>query len=67
MTRFKQALVIALGVGLAAIMVVLGFWQLQVYHRQGAAAAARQAPRRPSRSARWLERARRRMRGMDGP
>ena len=28
MTRFKQALVIALGVGLAAIMVVLGFWQL---------------------------------------
>jgi surfeit locus 1 family protein len=43
MTRFKQALVIALGIGLAAVMVVLGFWQLQVYHRQGAAAAARQA------------------------
>jgi surfeit locus 1 family protein len=47
MTRFKQALVIALGVGLAAIMVVLGFWQLQVYHRQGAAAAARQASAPP--------------------
>jgi len=47
MTRFKQALVIALGVGLAAIMVVLGFWQLQVYYRQGAAAAARQASAPP--------------------
>jgi surfeit locus 1 family protein len=47
MTRFKQALVIALGIGLAAVMVVLGFWQLQVYHRQGAAAAARQASAPP--------------------
>jgi cytochrome oxidase assembly protein ShyY1 len=28
-------------------MVVLGFWQLQVYHRQGAAAAARQASAPP--------------------
>ena len=43
MTRFKQALVIALGIGLAAAMVTLGFWQLEVYHRQGAAAAARRA------------------------
>ena len=43
MTRFKQALVIALGVGLAAVMVVLGLWQLEVYHRQGAVAAARRA------------------------
>jgi surfeit locus 1 family protein len=47
MTRFKQASVIALGVGLAAIMAVLGFWQLQVYHRQGAAAATRQASAPP--------------------
>jgi surfeit locus 1 family protein len=47
MTRFKQALVIALGIGLAAVMVVLGFWQLEVYHRQGAAAAARQASAPP--------------------
>ena len=47
MTRFKQALVIALGIGLTAVMVALGFWQLQVYHRQGAAAAARQASAAP--------------------
>jgi cytochrome oxidase assembly protein ShyY1 len=47
MTRFKQALVITLGIGLAAVMVGLGFWQLQVYHRQGAAAAARQASAPP--------------------
>jgi surfeit locus 1 family protein len=43
MTRWKQALVIALGIGLAAVMVTLGFWQLEVYHRQGAAAAERRA------------------------
>jgi surfeit locus 1 family protein len=43
MTRFKQALVIALGIGLAAAMITLGFWQLDVYHRQGSAAAARRA------------------------
>jgi surfeit locus 1 family protein len=42
-TRFKQALVIALGIGLAAVMVVLGLWQLEVYHRQGSAAAERRA------------------------
>ena len=47
MTRFKQALVIALGIVLAAAMVVLGFWQLEVYHRQGAAAAARRASAAP--------------------
>jgi surfeit locus 1 family protein len=47
MTRFKQALVIALGIGLAAVMVVLGLWQLQVYHRQGAEAAARRASAPP--------------------
>jgi len=42
-TRFKQALVIALGIGLAALMVTLGFWQLEVYQRQGVAAAAQRA------------------------
>ena len=47
MTRLKQALVIVLGIGLAAVMIVLGFWQLQVYHRQGSAAAARQASAPP--------------------
>jgi surfeit locus 1 family protein len=47
MTRLKQALVIALGIGLATVMVVLGFWQLEVYHRQGSAAAARQASAPP--------------------
>jgi surfeit locus 1 family protein len=47
MTRFKQALVIALGIGLAAAMITLGFWQLDVYHRQGAAAAARRASAPP--------------------
>ncbi len=43
MIRFQQGLVIALGIVLAAVMVGLGFWQLEVYHRQGEAAAARRA------------------------
>jgi cytochrome oxidase assembly protein ShyY1 len=47
MTRLKQALVIALGVGLAAVMVMLGSWQLEVYQRQGAAAAAQRAAAPP--------------------
>jgi surfeit locus 1 family protein len=47
MTRLKQALVLALGIGLAAVMVTLGFWQLEVYYRQGAAAAARRASAPP--------------------
>jgi surfeit locus 1 family protein len=47
MTRFKQVLVIVLGIGLAAGMIVMGFWQLDVYHRQGAAAAARRASAAP--------------------
>ena len=47
MTHLKQGLVIALGVGLAAAMVILGFWQLEVYHRQGAAAAARRVAAPP--------------------
>lgn len=47
LTWFKQALVMALGIGLAAAMIMLGFWQLEVYHRQGAAAAARRASAPP--------------------
>jgi cytochrome oxidase assembly protein ShyY1 len=43
MIRLQQGLVIALGIVLAAGMVGLGFWQLNVYHRQGDAAAARRA------------------------
>ena len=35
MTRLKQALVIVLGIGLAAAMVALGFWQLAVYRGPG--------------------------------
>ena len=43
MIRLQQGLLIALGIVLAAVMVALGFWQLEVYHRQGEAAAARRA------------------------
>jgi surfeit locus 1 family protein len=46
-TRFRQALVIALGIGLAGVLVALGFWQLEVYHHQGAAAAAERAAAPP--------------------
>jgi surfeit locus 1 family protein len=46
-TKFRQALVIALGIGLAGVLVALGFWQLEVYHRQGAAAAAQRAAAPP--------------------
>jgi surfeit locus 1 family protein len=41
--RLRQLLIVAVGSLLAGIMVLLGFWQLDVYHRQGAAAAARRA------------------------
>jgi surfeit locus 1 family protein len=47
MTRVKQALLIAIGLGLAAAMVGLGFWQLAVYDAQGAEAAARRASAPP--------------------
>ena len=47
MTRLKQALVIALGIGLAGVMVALGFWQLAVYDAQGAEAAERRASAPP--------------------
>ena len=43
----QQGLLIALGIVLAAVMVALGIWQLDVYHRQGAAAAARRAEAPP--------------------
>ena len=46
-TRIRQALVIALGIGLAGVLVALGFWQLEVYHHQGAAAAAERAAAPP--------------------
>jgi surfeit locus 1 family protein len=47
MTHLKQGLVITLGIGLAGIMVALGFWQLAVYDTQGAAAAERRASAPP--------------------
>ena len=46
-TKLRQALVIALGIGLAGVLVALGFWQLDVYHSQGAAAAAERAAAPP--------------------
>ena len=47
MIRLQQGLLIALGIVLAAVMVALGFWQLEVYHRQGEAAAVRRAEAPP--------------------
>ena len=46
-TWLKQTGVVALGVVLAAAMVVLGLWQLDVYQRQGTAASARRAAADP--------------------
>ena len=43
----KQTGVVALGVFLAAAMVVLGVWQLDVYQRQGSEAAVRRATAAP--------------------
>ena len=43
MTRIRQALILALGLVLAAGMVALGLWQLDVYQLQGEAAAAERA------------------------
>ena len=43
----KQTGVVALGVVLAAAMVVLGIWQLDVYQRQGSDAAAQRAAAPP--------------------
>ena len=41
--RLRQLLIVVAGSALAGTMVLLGFWQLDVYHHQGAAAAARRA------------------------
>jgi surfeit locus 1 family protein len=46
-TWLKQTGVVALGVFLAAAMVVLGIWQLEVYQRQGNDAALRRAEGAP--------------------
>lgn len=43
MTRLRQAAVVAVGVVLAAVMVLLGLWQLDVYHEQGRRSADRRA------------------------
>ena len=47
MNRFKPVLVLALGAGLATLMVLMGLWQLRVYERQGANVAARRAAEPP--------------------
>jgi surfeit locus 1 family protein len=47
MTHLKQGLVIAIGIGVAGVMVALGFWQLAVYDAQGAEAAERRASAPP--------------------
>jgi len=46
-TWLKQTGVVALGVVVAAAMVVLGIWQLDVYERQGSEAADRRAAEAP--------------------
>jgi cytochrome oxidase assembly protein ShyY1 len=47
MNRLRALLVVLLGIGLAAGMATAGVWQLQVYQRQGAEAAARRAAEPP--------------------
>ena len=47
MNRLRALLVIVLGLGLAAGMVMAGVWQFEVYGRQGADAAARRAAEPP--------------------
>jgi cytochrome oxidase assembly protein ShyY1 len=47
MQRVKAALVVLLGLVLAAGMVLAGIWQFQVYQRQGAEAAAARAAEPP--------------------
>ena len=41
--RLRQTLIVILGLGVAAVMVVLGLWQLDVYQAQGADRAQRRA------------------------
>jgi surfeit locus 1 family protein len=43
LVRLRQALIVLVGLVVAAVMVVLGLWQLDVYHSQGRAAADRRA------------------------
>jgi len=45
--RVRQALIVLVGLGLAAVMVLLGLWQLDVYHAQGRAQAERRAASPP--------------------
>jgi surfeit locus 1 family protein len=47
MNRLRALLVVLLGIGLAAVMVTAGMWQLRVYAHQGAEAAARRAAEPP--------------------
>lgn len=47
MVRLKQALIVLAGAALAAVMAVLGVWQLDVYHAQGARRAAERAAQAP--------------------
>jgi surfeit locus 1 family protein len=47
MNRLRAALVVLLGLVLAAGMVIAGVWQLRVYQHQGAEAAARRAAAPP--------------------
>ena len=51
MNRLRALLVLVLGLTLAAGMVLAGIWQLDVYRRQGAAAAAARAAEPPVRLA----------------
>jgi surfeit locus 1 family protein len=46
-TRLKQALIVAIGLALAAGMVLLGLWQLDVYHSQGTRSAQARAGEPP--------------------
>ncbi|MET1004793.1 MAG: SURF1 family cytochrome oxidase biogenesis protein [Propionibacteriaceae bacterium] len=47
MVRFKQALIVVVGLAVAAAMVVLGIWQLDVYKSQGNSTAAAKAAAPP--------------------
>ncbi len=45
--RFRQALIVALGIVAAAVMTWLGFWQLQVFTDQGNASVQAPGPSNP--------------------
>ena len=46
--RLRQTLIVLVGLVVAAVMVVLGLWQLDVYHSQGQAVAEQRASAPPS-------------------